>query len=362
MATRSAPTIDAAAQAQAWLAAYHAQAPREDVLSGPIDPAWAAMFAELAAIASADLGHARERVQRHAGGIGAGFRAGGAARPWALSPIPLLISAHEWAGIAAGVRQRAALLEAVLADLYGEQSLIAEGRLPAAVMAGSSQFLRQLVGLRPPGGRHLQCVAVDLARGPDGAWRVLADHLRAPVGLGRALENRLAVSGTLGGPGEAPHVQRHAPFFAQLRAGLAALCRRAEPRLALLTPGRSSPSHAEQAHLARYLGLLLVEGADLAALDRKLYIRTIGGLKRIDGLWSWTDPRLLDPLAFDNHSAIGVPALADAWAAGELVLANAPGAGVLEARVFAAFLPALAEPLTGAPLLLPNRATWWCGQ
>lgn len=364
MATQPALLVDAAMRARAWLADYRADAPHADVLTGSTDPAWATMLTELAAVGSHDLGHARERVRRHAADIGTGFRVTGEAqeRPWPVSPVPLLIAAHEWAGIAAGITQRAELLEAVLADLYGEGRLVAEGRVPAALVAGSPGFLRPLVGLAPPGGKHLHFVAVDLARGPTGEWRVLADHLRAPAGAGYALENRLAVSRTLGGLADRLNIQRHAPFFAAARAGLAALCRRTDPRLALLTPGRCSPSYPEQAHLARYLGLLLVEGDDLAALEGKLYVRTIGGLKRIDALWSRLSPRLLDPLAFDTHSQIGVPGLIDAWADGNLVLSNAPGAGVLEAPAFAAFLPGLAEALIGERLTLPTIATWWCGQ
>ncbi|MEZ1632841.1 circularly permuted type 2 ATP-grasp protein, partial [Pseudomonas aeruginosa] len=81
------------------------------------------------------------------------------------------------------------------------------------------------------------------------------------------------------------NIARQAPFFAAFRDGLAARCRRAEPRIALLTPGRLDPGYAEQAHLARYLGWLLVEGGDLAVLDDRLYVRTIAGLKRVDALW-----------------------------------------------------------------------------
>ncbi|RZM08126.1 MAG: hypothetical protein EOP68_12390, partial [Sphingomonas sp.] len=165
-----------------------------------------------------------------------------------------------------------------------------------------------------------------------------------------------------GGLQDRLNVQRHAPFFAAFRAGIAAMCKRTDPRIGLLTPGRFNPSYPEQAHLARYLGLLLVEGADLAALEDKVYVRTIGGLKRIDALWRRLDPRLLDPLAFDTHSQIGVPGLIDAYAAGNVVLSNAPGSAVLEAPAFSAFLPQLAKSLLGEDLLLPNIATWWCGQ
>lgn len=362
-ASLPASLFDAQAHAQRWIEEYCAHAPAHDVLRRDRAEPWRAMLEELAAVASADLGHARERVQRHASDIGTGFRIIGEAdeRPWPVSPVPLLIEAGEWAGIAAGVAQRAELLERIVADLYGPARLVANGLLPAALVTGSPLFLRPMVGLEPPGGRHLQFIAIDLARGPSGEWRVLSDHLRAPAGAGYALENRLAVGRTLGGLHAKLNVQRHAPFFAAFRAGLTALCRRSEPRIGLLTPGRYNPSYPEQAHLARYLGLLLVEGADLAALEGKVYVRTVAGLKRVDALWRRLDPRLLDPLAFDAHSQIGVPGLIDAYAAGEVLLANAPGAGVLEAPAFAAFMPRLAEVVLGRPLALPNIATWWCG-
>ena len=361
MATQPA-LFDAGTHARRWLDGY-ADDP-SDAMRGGDQAAWLGMLEELSAVVGDDLGHARERVQRHAADIGTGFRIIGeeAERPWPVSPVPLLIDTTEWRDIERGVIQRASLLETVLNDLYGPATLVERGHLPAALVTGSPYFLRPLVGLVPPGGHHLHFVAIDLGRDPSGEWRVLADHLRTPTGAGYALENRLAVSRTLGGLQGRLNVRRHAPFFAAFRAGLAASCRRTDPRIGLLTPGRYNPSYAEQAHLARYLGLLLVEGEDLAALEDKLYVRTIGGLKRIDALWRRLDPRLLDPLAFDSHSRIGVPGLIDAWAEGNVVLANAPGAGVLESTAFGAFLPQLATRLTGADLILPNIATWWCGQ
>jgi uncharacterized circularly permuted ATP-grasp superfamily protein/uncharacterized alpha-E superfamily protein len=363
LASGAASLFDAGTIADRWIADYRASASGGDVLSADA-PAWSALFEELAQFGGESLESARERAQRNAEDIGTGFRIAGEGeeRPWPLSPVPLLIGEEEWRGIADGVGQRAELMEAVLADLYGEAKLVADGHVPAALVTGSPFFLRPLTHLEPPGGRHLAFVAFDLCRGPSGEWRVLADHLRAPAGAGYALENRLAMARTLGELQSRLNIERHAPFFAAFRDGLAELCRRAEPRIALLTPGRLNPSYAEQAHLARYLGWLLVEGADLTVLDDKLYVRTIAGLKRVDALWRRMDPRLLDPLALDSHSTIGVPGLIDAMAAGNVVIANAPGAGLLEAPAFAAFLPKLAEVLTGERLKLPNIATWWCGQ
>lgn len=358
--------FDTAAIAARWIADYRAATPATDMLhaAGRDDPAWNALFEELAARSGGDLADARDRAQRHAEDIGTGFRIPGEVeeRRWPLSPVPLLIAKAEWEGIAAGVAQRADLLEMVLADCYGERKLVSAGYLPAALVTGSPWFLRPMTGLAPPGGHHLGFVAADLCRGPSGAWRVLADQLRAPVGAGYALENRLAMSRLLGGLQARLNIERHAPFFAAFREGLAARCRHPEPRIALLTPGRFNPSYAEQAHLARYLGFPLVEGADLAVLEDRVYLRTIAGLKRVDALWHRVDPRLIDPLAFDSHSGIGVAGLVDAMAAGEVVVTNAPGAGMLEAPAFAAFLPRLCARLTGADLRLANIATWWCGQ
>ena len=360
----TAPLLDPLSHARRWIAAYRARGVRGDVLAETRDPAWEAMFEELALTTGDDLAQARERIGRQAVDIGTGFRVIGEAeeRPWPLSPVPLMLADAEWDRIARGTIQRAKLIELVLEDLYGPGHLVERGHIPAALVTGSPLFLRPMTKLPPPGGCHLQFVAFDLGRGPDGEWRVLADHLRAPTGAGYALENRLALARALGGLQERLNVRRHAPFFAAFRDGLAAMCRRAEPRIGLLTPGRWNPSYAEQAHLARYLGFLLVEGADLAALEDKLFVRTIAGLKRIDALWRRVDPRMLDPLAFDSHSQIGVPGLIDAYAAGNVVLSNAPGAGVLEAPAWGAFLPRLAVRLTGDGLILPNIATWWCGQ
>ncbi len=360
-----APVVTNDDIADAWLARYCAIAPPGDaLLQGQTSAMWTAMLREVAAASGGDLALARARIERQADEIGMGFRlpGDGDERKWPLSPIPLMIAADEWAKIADGVIQRAALMEMLLADIYGPQRLTGGGLLPSAVVNGSSHFLRPMVGMTPPGGYHLHFFAVDIGRGPNGNWRVVEDHTRTPTGAGYALENRLAIARVLDGLQNRLQIARLAPFFADVRAGIAASCRRADPRIGLLTPGRYNQSYAEQAHIARYLGMLLVEGEDLAVHEDKLYLRTIEGLKRVDALWRRVDPRLLDPLAFDSRSRIGVAGLVDAMAAGNVVIANSPGAGVLESPAFAAFLPRLSVRLTGEDLRIPNIATWWCGQ
>lgn len=352
---------------EGWIASYLPGATIGDVMRSDMGRGgrwWNRLLEGIATLSEGNLGQLQERIGRQVVDLGTAYRLPGEAneRAWPLSAMPLLIGEDEWQGIARGITQRAELLERILADVFGEQKLVASGALPAAAVAGSRHFWRSMIGVPPPGGKRLHIYAADLARGPDGEWRVLADHTRAPTGAGYALENRLAAGRVMGTLLTRLNVQRHAPFFTAFRDGLSEVCRRADPRIALLTPGRYNQSYAEQAHLARYLGLLLVEGDDLAVREDQLFVRTIEGLKRVDAVWRRIDSRFIDPLAFDSHSAIGVPGLMDAMIAGNTVIANAPGAGVVESAAMAAFLPTLARKLLGEPLLLPNIATWWCGQ
>jgi len=330
----------------------------------PVARKWAAMADGLAALSHDGQGRVHEQVARQIQDLGLTFRVAGDEdeRPWPLSPMPLIIGAEEWTQVEAGLIQRATLLEALAADVYGPQSLVDNGQLPAAVIAGSRYFARQMIGLKPQGGNYLNVCAFDLARGPSGKWRILADRLRLATGIGYALENRLALSRSTGSLLSTINTRRVANFFAALRAGIARNCARERPRIALLTPGRFNQSYPEQAHLARYLGLPLVEGRDLNVADQRLYVRTIAGPRRVDALWRWIDTNALDPLSFDSRSAIGVPDLFEAWAHGGLEMTNWPGVEVLESRAFAAFMPRLSKLLLGESLALPNVATWWCGQ
>ena len=352
---------------EGWLQSYIAKAGPADTLRGDVGRGakwWHALFEGVGRLSEGRLDLLQQRMARQVQELGTAFRLPGEERerPWPVSAMPLLIGEDDWAVIAAGVAQRAELLERILDDVFGAQALIASGAIPAALVTGSRAYWRSQIGIKPPGGYRLHIYAADLCRDPSGEWRVIDDHVRAPPGAGYALENRLASTRLMGALQTRLHVERLAPFFSAFREGLASACRRSEPRIGLLTPGRYNQSYAEQAHLARYLGLLLVEGSDLAVREDGLFVRTIEGLKRVDALWRRIDSSLIDPLAFDATSAIGVPGLMDAMAAGQAVIANAPGAGVVESPAMSAFLPSLARRLLGADLSLPSIATWWCGQ
>ncbi len=322
------------------------------------------MIARLAELGPAETERRFASADRHIRDTGASYRAYGdsAEQSWPIARLPLLIEADEWRHIAAGVVQRAELLESVLADIYGEGRLIADGAVPASTIAGCPDYLQPMTGALRRGEPYLNLYAADLGRGPDGKWWVLGDRTQAPSGSGYAVANRLVLSRTFPVLYRNLNVERLAPFFDAFRAGLAARSDRPDPRICLLTPGSYSETYFEQAYLARYLGLLLVEGGDLAVRDGLVHVRTIAGLKRADVLLRRVDSDFADPLEFNGRSYLGVPGLAEVVRNGGVGIANALGSGVVETPVMMGFMPGLCRRVRGEELKLPNIATWWCGQ
>ena len=325
---------------------------------------WTRFFDAFAELTPGDIERRFGSADRHLREAGVTYRAPGepAEWHWPLSHLPLLIDEADWQQLAAGIVQRAELLELVLGDLYGEGRLIAENAVPAAAIAGSAEYLRAVCGIKPPGGRYLNMYAADVGRGPDGRWWVLGDRTQSPSGAGYALENRLVLSRAFTTLYKSMNVERVAPFFEAFRDALRASADRDEPRIGLLTPGSFSETYFEHATLARYLGFLLVEGDDLAVSGDRIHIRTVAGLKRLDVLLRRVDSNSLDPLELEASSQLGVPGLIDVLRKNGVVVANMPGSGVMEARALLGFLPSLSRRFFGEDLKMPHIATWWCGQ
>jgi uncharacterized circularly permuted ATP-grasp superfamily protein/uncharacterized alpha-E superfamily protein len=288
----------------------------------------------------------------------------GAHRPWEVDPIPLLLPADEWEAIAAGIEQRADLLNRVLADLYGGQTLLKSGAIPPPVVFGHRGFLGPVQGIRPAGGMHLLQYAADLARSPDGRWWVVSDRTQAPSGSGYALENRLVVSRVFPQMFRELPVQRLASFFDALRSALLRWAPRGDgpTRIVLLTPGPYNETYFEHALLARYLGFALVEGSDLTVRDDRVWLKTTSGLQRVHAIVRRQDDDYCDPLELRSDSALGVAGLTECARRGNVLLANALGSGVLESGALLGYLPKLARKLLGEELLLPSVATWWLGE
>ena len=332
---------------------------------GNIRPVWQPLLRHLAAQSPHDLDQAISRADQYLRDRGVYFRQygkeGSTPRDWPLSHIPLMIEMSDWEKIASGLSERGDLLETMMADFYGENRLVADGLLPAQVLAANPEWLRPAVGIRPRGGHFLHHIAFDIGRGPDGNWWVLGDRIQAPSGAGFALETRMATSRAFSSLMNEANVVRLAGFFRAFRDALDSMRQTETGRVGILTPGPMNDTYFEHAYIARYLGFTLMQGADLTVENGRLMVRTVAGLMPVEVLWRRLDSAWVDPLELEEGSHIGTPGMVGALRAGSCTLINALGSGVLEARSMMAFTPRIAEHLTGRPLSLPNIATWWCG-
>ena len=284
-------------------------------------------------------------------------------RPWSLDLLPMIIDQAQWQQIERGVSQRAELLNRILADIYGPQELVKNGMLPTALIHGHPGYLRPVHGAMPRGRAFLHIAAFDLARGPDGNWWVMSQRTQAPSGLGYALENRMIVSRLFPDAFRALKVDKLADSYKTLIASLVAHSPAgSDARVVLLTPGPYNETYFEHVYLARYLGIALVEGGDLVVRDERVWLKTLKGLEPVDVIVRRLDDDFLDPLELKADSALGVPGLMQAYRAGNVVLANAPGTGFLESAAILGFLPKICKALLGAPLAIPSIASWWCGE
>jgi len=285
-------------------------------------------------------------------------------RPWSLDLVPLLLQADEWRRVGDALIQRARLMDLLLADLYGPATCIAEGLLPPELVYANPGFLRPCHGISPPRGQWLHLYGADLIRCADGQLRVFTDRTQAPSGAGYSLENRIVLSRVLPNVFRQCNVQRLAPFFIALRRTLASLApaNRENPRVVLLTPGPYNETYFEHVYLARYLGYALVQGNDLTVRDGLVYLKTLGGLQRIDVILRRVDDDYCDPLELYTRSFLGVPGLIEAVREGNVAVANALGSGALRAPAFLPFLPGICKHLLGEELLMQSVQTWWCGE
>lgn len=276
--------------------------------------------------------------------------------------IPRFVPATEWNHIEAGLKQRIRALNLFLQDIYGEQTILAEGIIPANLIQSAKAYRPLCRHLRPPHGIWCHITGTDLVRHSDGGIYVLEDNLRCPSGVSYVLQNRLAMKRSFPQLFSDVGVRTVMDYPSRLYATLRHLApeSRESPVVVVLTPGIYNSAYYEHSFLAQQMGVELVEGRDLLVRDRHVYMRTTSGLAPVDVIYRRIDDDFLDPEVFREDSALGVPGLMSAYQAGNVALANAPGTGVADDKAVYAYVPAMIRYYLAEEPILPNVPTYVC--
>ena len=352
-----------------FFARYH-PAPNvyDEVRNTPQDlrPSWNVLAEELGRIGEAGMERRWKQIRRmlHQNGIAYSAYGDPAVRELhlQLDPLPHLIKTPEWNQIDEALKQRAELLNLMLADLYGPRTLLSDGVLPADILFNHPHYHLPYHDLPTPGGKHLHFYAAEVIRSPQGNWWIKSDRTGSPGGSGFALENRIAISRAFPDCFRRCNVQRLAPYFMALRDNLSSLAKTNQdnPHIAILSAGTKSARYFEDSFLARYLGLTLVETSDLVVRSGRVMLKTLAGLVPIDVIFRRQQSNSLDPLELGGGAA-GIPGILQVIRDEKVVVVNAPGSGLVESPVFMAFMPMICKALLKCDLKLPGVATWWGG-
>jgi len=283
-------------------------------------------------------------------------------RAWPFDVIPRVIAVDEWERVTAGLVQRLQALNMFIGDLYGDQKVLKDGIVPADLVLDSPNFRPECLGVTPPLGVWAHISGSDLVRDATGTFYVLEDNLRVPSGVSYMLENRQITKRVFADLFRDLDLHPVDSYPTRLYELLASLSPRPgeRPVVAVLTPGVHNSAYFEHAYLAQLMGAHLVEGSDLIVEDDSVFMRTVGGLVRVDVIYRRVDDLFLDPEEFRSDSTLGVAGLMRAWRAGNVGLANAPGAGVADDKVLYAFVPELIRYYLDEDPLIANVPTFLC--
>jgi len=333
---------------------------------GGVRPNYAALYARMSSLSAAELAHRQWTLEQSFLLQGITFTVyGGESATERIIPtdlFPRIIPGAEWARIEAGLAQRLKALNLFLADIYGDRKILADGVVPRELVLGAPSYRREMLGLYVPHGSYVNVSGADLIRGQDGAFAVLEDNLRVPSGVSYMLANRDAAKRTFPGTFRTAGVRPVERYPDLLLATLKSLAAdwRPNPQVVVLTPGVYNSAYYEHAYLARLMGTPLVEGRDLVIHDNMVYMRTTVGLRRVDVIYRRVDDDFIDPLTFRRDSGLGVAGLFNAYRAGNVVIANAPGTGVADDKAVYAYVPEIIRYYLDQDAILPNVETYLC--
>jgi uncharacterized circularly permuted ATP-grasp superfamily protein len=287
----------------------------------------------------------------------------GVEKIWPFDVVPRIIDADEWATVERGLQQRIRALNLLIEDVYHERMIVQDRVLPEELLATAPSLRRPCLGFRPPGGVWIHVTGTDLVRDRDGSFYVLEDNLRCPSGVSYVLENREVMKRTFPQVFQGVSVAPVENYPERLLTTLldAAPEGVSRPTAVVLTPGVYNSAYFEHSFLAQQMGVELVEGPDLSVVDGRVYMRTTRGPRRVDVIYRRIDDDFLDPVCFRRDSMLGVPGLMEAYRAGRVTLANAPGTGVADDKAVYAYVPQIIRYYLGEDPILPNVPTFVCG-
>ncbi len=285
-------------------------------------------------------------------------------RPWSLNIIPFIIDQKEWNTLEKGLQQRAKLFDLILKDIYGKRELIAKGILPQEIIYAHRGFLRPCDQIQYNTYKNLLIHSADLARGPDGRMWVVNDRTAAPSGMGYALENRFSTREVVPDFFSDINVKQPFDFFKDFNELLINIApnNKQNPNIVILTPGPHNETYFEHSYLSSFLGYPLVKGNDLVVRDEKVWIKTLKGLIQVDVIYRRVDDAFVDPLELRGDSYLGVAGLLEVVRKNNVSIMNPIGSSVLENPGLIPFLNSICKHFLKEELLLPQIASWWCGQ
>ena len=289
----------------------------------------------------------------------------GTERIFPFDLIPRIVSAEEWSRIERGLIQRIHALNQFIDDIYHDQKILRDKIIPEEVIQSATFYRPQCRGINPPSRVWCHITGTDLVRHSDGQIYVLEDNLRVPSGVSYVLENRDLMKRTFPQVFEGLRIRPVDDYPGKLLETLESISpatTAGKPVVVVLTPGMYNSAYFEHSFLAQKMGVQLVEGSDLVVEDEKVWMRTTKGLRQVDVIYRRIDDDFLDPQAFRPDSLLGVPGLMEAYRAGNVALANAPGNGVADDKVVYAYVPRMIRYYEGEDPILPNVPTYLCWQ
>jgi uncharacterized circularly permuted ATP-grasp superfamily protein len=277
--------------------------------------------------------------------------------------VPRVLSRAEWERLARGLEQRVKTLNLYLADVYGAQNAIKAGIVPPDLVWQNPAYRPEMAGIEVPHGVYVHIGGIDVVRVDADDFYVLEDNCRTPSGVSYMLEGReisIRLMPELFGQHRVAPIENYANELLSSLRSVAPRNSAPDPTVALLTPGQYNSAYYEHSFLADKMGVELVEGRDLQVKDEVVYMRTTEGPKRVDVIYRRIDDEFIDPLTFRPDSALGVPGLFAAYAAGNVTLANAIGTGAADDKVIYSYIPDLIRFYLSEEPILKNVPTWRC--